>query len=673
MELSSLEKAVEVVTSPDVTAAKMFEELGDVLTRREDLEHAVYTIKDDAKAADKVKYVAFIAAHVFKTVSKISKLSLPTKVGAQAGSIASDILTVAAEALSAYKNEPAEKLEGILKNLDAKVNNDFGGHLTDKSGKYNVDLAEIYLTYYAMFNIFTLFLMLYFAMAGDSVNKIQQKQAQEIFHAFRKFSNKFKKNTGTETAQDLNFFSPAETDADMIDQDAVIATDKRIKKEQEAKLKELQKDLKEKLATAQKIDHTSDYEGISKDEAHYLDAASQQLAEQQRQLGQWNHEAVTGNDYAAGGYLSPDEQQDKMKELMDNIRHQMKQQPSADNSKNETPMQQVAKRARKMLQEDEKRLADLRHQKIAEAKAAREKQEKKEMREVNRKLKSELKALKEQEKIYKNNDITDDRSYWSNEKPSSENIPTTHELANELRKNYERAKLERIHNELLEKRKKAADLKQKQEAEAAAKAKAHDELKAKLEKKGKKIKKTLAAAQKRKAKQARLKAKAEKAKARAAKQQAKEAAKAAQDQKKVAGRFMLEVNASNGDEKSAKKLNRQYESQYKREIKKESRRRKQHSIDLVVNKRKGNAKAKQDAEKKQQKALKELAKETKKLYKGINRQEKNRKKAERGKFKHALDHGKVVYYSRSGMTFYGISRGVYNKLNKKRRWYTLWY
>lgn len=523
MDLSSLEKAAEVVTSPDVTAAKIFEELGDVLTRREDLEHAVYTIKDDAKVADKVKYVSFIAAYVFKAVSKLSKLSLPTKVGVQAGSIASDILTVAAEALSAYQNEPAEKLEGILKNLDAKVNNDFDGHLTDQKGKYNVDLAEIYLTYYAMFNIFTLFLMLYFAMAGDSVNKIKQKQAQEMFHAFRKFSNKFKKNTGTETAQDLKFFSPTENDSDMIDQDAVNATYKKIKKEQEAKIEELQKDLKEKLATAKKIDHHGDYEGISKDEAQYLDAASQQLAEQQRQLGQWDHEAVTGNDYAAGGYQSPDQQQDKLKELMDNIRHQMKQRPSADNSQNETTAQQAAKRARKMLQEDEQRLSDLRQQKITEAKAAREKQQKKEMQEINRKLKNELKALKEQDKRSENNDLTDDRSYLNAGKPDGEEIPTAHQ-----------------------------------------------------------VKKTLKAGQKHKAKQVRIKAKPRK--------------------------------------------------------------------DVIKN---------------QQRTIKALSTENVKLYKGINRQDKNHVKAEQGKFRHALNHGQVVHYSKSGIKFYGISRRVYNKTKKK--------
>ena len=544
MAQSNLEQAVEIVTSPDIGAVQMFEELGKVLTRHEDLEHAVYTIKDDAKMADKVKYVSFIASYIFKAVSKLSKLSLPTKIGAQAGAIASDILTVTSQAFSAYKNEPAEKMEGILKNLDAKVYADFKGHLTDKSGKYNVDLAEIYLTYYAMFNIFTLFLMLYFAMAGKSVDKIQQKQAQEIFHAFRKFSNKFKKNTGTESGQDLNLFSPAESDTDMIDQEAIDSSYKRIRKEQEAKIKELQKDLKEKQAAAQKIDHKSDYEGISKEEAQYLDATSQQLAEQQRQVGQWNHETVTGNDYAAGGYQSPEEQQDKLKELMDNMAHQMKQRPSADNSKNETPAQQVAKRARKMLQEDEKRLADLRRQKIAEAKAAREKQQKKEMQEVNKKLKNELKALKEQEKIYANNDITDDRSYWSNEKPSSENISTTHDLQNELRKTAERAKLERIHNELLAKRKKAASLKQKQEAGA------------------------------------------KKAKAQSTKKQPRKA----------------------------------------------------------------------------------IAKGSAKVYKGINRQKK-RAKVERKKFRNALNRNQVEYLSRSGIKFYGISRQVYNKIDKKRSWY----
>lgn len=487
MVQSNLAQAVEIVINPDIAAVDMFKELGKVLTRYQDLDHAVYTIKDDAKAADHVKYAAFIAAYVFKAVSKLSKLSLPTKIGAQAGAIASDILTVASEAFSAYKNEPAEKMEGILKNLDAKVYADFKGHLTDKSGKYNVDLAEIYLTYYAMFNIFVLFLMLYFAMAGDSVKKIKEKQAQEIFHAFRKFSNKFKKNTGTETDEDLNLFSPAESDADMLDQEAVDSSYNRIRKEQEAQIKELQKDLKEKLKTAQKIDHKSDYEGISKEEAQHMDAASQQLAEQQRQVGRWDQETVTGNDYVAAGYQSPDEQQDKLKELMDNMAHQMKQRPSADNSKNETPTQQVAKRAQQMLQEDEKRLADLRQQKMAEAKAAREKQQKKEMQEVNRKLKNELKALKEQDKIYENNDITDDRSYWSNGKPEDENIPTTHELENELRKTSEKAKAERIHNELVEKRKKAAALKHKAEP------------------KTKHNKKTLKTAQKRKAKPAKEK------------------------------------------------------------------------------------------------------------------------------------------------------------------------
>lgn len=547
MAQSNLEQAVEIVTNPAIGSVDMFKELGKVLTRHEDLEHAVYTIEDDAKAADKVKYVAFIASYIFKAVSKLSKLSLPTKIGAQAGAVASDILTVTSQAFSAYKNEPAEKMEEILKNLDAKVYADFKGHLTDKKGKYNVDLAEIYLTYYAMFNIFTLFLMLYFAMAGKSVDKIQQKQAQEIFHAFRKFSNKFKKNTGTETAQDLNLFSPAESDSDMIDQEAIDSSYKRIRKEQEAKLKELQKDLKEKQAAAQKIDHQADYEGINKEEAQYLDATSQQLTEQQRQVGQWNKETVTGNDYAAGGYQSPEEQQDKLKELMDNMAHQMKQRPSADNSKNETPAQQVAKRARKMLQEDEKRLSDLRRQKIAEAKAAREKQQKKEMREVNKKLKNELKALKEQEKIYANNDITDDRSYWSNGKPESENIPTTHDLQNKLRKTAERAKAERIHNELIEKRKKAAALKQKQEAEPKAKQN----------------KKSLKAEQKQKAKPAKKKAK---------------------------------------------------------------------------------------------------------MYKGINRQKKSRPKAKRVKFRHALNHDQAVYLSKSGIKFYGISRKVYNKKDKKRRW-----
>lgn len=546
MAQSNLEQAVEIVTNPAIGSVDMFKELGKVLTRHEDLEHAVYTIEDDAKAADKVKYVAFIASYIFKAVSKLSKLSLPTKIGAQAGAVASDILTVTSQAFSAYKNEPAEKMEEILKNLDAKVYADFKGHLTDKKGKYNVDLAEIYLTYYAMFNIFTLFLMLYFAMAGKSVDKIQQKQAQEIFHAFRKFSNKFKKNTGTETAQDLNLFSPAESDSDMIDQEAIDSSYKRIRKEQEAKLKELQKDLKEKQAAAQKIDHQADYEGINKEEAQYLDATSQQLTEQQRQVGQWNKETVTGNDYAAGGYQSPEEQQDKLKELMDNMAHQMKQRPSADNSKNETPAQQVAKRARKMLQEDEKRLSDLRRQKIAEAKAAREKQQKKEMKEVNKKLKNELKALKEQEKIYANNDITDDRSYWSDEKPSSENIPSTHDLQNKLRKTAERAKAERIHNELVEKRKKAA-LKQKQEAEPKAKQN----------------KKSLKAEQKQKAKPAKKKAK---------------------------------------------------------------------------------------------------------MYKGINRQKKSRPKAKRVKFRHALNHDQAVYLSKSGIKFYGISRKVYNKKDKKRRW-----
>lgn len=546
MAQSNLEQAVEIVTNPAIGSVDMFKELGKVLTRHEDLEHAVYTIEDDAKAADKVKYVAFIASYIFKAVSKLSKLSLPTKIGAQAGAVASDILTVTSQAFSAYKNEPAEKMEEILKNLDAKVYADFKGHLTDKKGKYNVDLAEIYLTYYAMFNIFTLFLMLYFAMAGKSVDKIQQKQAQEIFHAFRKFSNKFKKNTGTETAQDLNLFSPAESDSDMIDQEAIDSSYKRIRKEQEAKLKELQKDLKEKQAAAQKIDHQADYEGINKEEAQYLDATSQQLTEQQRQVGQWNKETVTGNDYAAGGYQSPEEQQDKLKELMDNMAHQMKQRPSADNSKNETPAQQVAKRARKMLQEDEKRLSDLRRQKIAEAKAAREKQQKKEMREVNKKLKNELKALKEQEKIYANNDITDDRSYWSNGKPESENIPTTHDLQNKLRKTAERAKAERIHNELIEKRKKAAALKQKQEAEPKAKQN----------------KKSLKAEQKQKAKPAKKKAK---------------------------------------------------------------------------------------------------------MYKGINRQKKSRPKAKRVKFRHALNHDQAVYLSKSGIKFYGISRKVYNKKDKKRR------
>ena len=543
MTQNNLEQAVEIVTDPGIGAVDMFKELGKVLTRYEDLERAVYTIEDDAKAADKVKYVAFIASYIFKAVSKLSKLSLPTKIGAQAGAVASDILTVTSQAFSAYKNEPAEKMEGILKNLDAKVYSDFKGHLTDKKGKYNVDLAEIYLTYYAMFNIFVLFLMLYFAMAGKSVEKIQQEQAQEIFHAFRKFSNKFKKNTGTETAQDLNLFSPAESDSDMIDQEAIDSSYKRIRKEQEAKLKELQKDLKEKQAAAQKIDHQADYEGINKEEAQYLDATSQQLTEQQRQVGQWNKETVTGNDYAAGGYQSPEEQQDKLKELLDNMAHQMKQRPSADNSKNETPTQQVAKRARKMLQEDEKRLSDLRHQKIAEAKAAQEKQQKKEMQEVNKKLKNELKALKEQEKIYANNDITDDRSYWSNGKPESENIPTTHDLQNKLRKTAERAKAERIHNELIEKRKKAAALKQKPEPKV------------------KQNKKTLKAAQKQKAKPAKKKAK---------------------------------------------------------------------------------------------------------MYKGINRQKKSRPKAKRVKFRHALNHDQTVYLSKSGIKFYGISRKVYNKKDKKR-------
>lgn len=539
MSQSNFEQAVEIVTNPNISGVQMFDELGKVLTRYEDLDHAVYTIEDDAKAADKVKYISFIAAYVFKTVSKLSKLSLPTKIGAQAGAVASDILTVTSEAFSAYKNEPAEKMEGILKNLDGKVYSDFKGHLTDKSGKYNVDLAEIYLTYYAMFNIFVLFLMLYFAMAGKSVDKIQQKQAQEIFHAFRKFSNKFKKNTGTETAQDLNFFSPAESDSDMVDQEAIDSSYKRIRKEQEAKIKELQKDLKEKQSAAQKIDHKSDYEGISKEEAQYLDAASQQLTEQQRQVGRWDQETVTGNDYAAGGYQSPDEQQDKMKELMDNMAHQMKQRPSADNSKNGTPEQQVAKRARKMLQEDEQRLSDLRHQKIAEAKAAREKQQKKEMQEVNKKLKKELKALKEQNKLYENNDIADDRSYWSDEKPSSENIPTTHEL----RKTTERAKAERIHNELVEKRKKGAALKPKQEA--------------------------------------------------------------------------------------------------------------------------GGKKGKAQPTKKQPR--KAIAKGSAKVYKGINRQKKSLPKAERGKFRHALNHDQAVYLSKSGIKFYGISRKVYNKIDKKRR------
>ena len=543
MTQSNLEQAVEIVTNSDITPAKMFEELGKVLTRREDLEHAVYTIEDDAKTADKVKYVAFIASYIFKAVSKLSKLTLPTKIGAQAGAVASDILTVTSQAFSAYKNEPAEKMVGILKNLDAKVYADFKGHLTDKSGKYNVDLAEIYLTYYAMFNIFTLFLMLYFAMAGKSVDKIQQKQAQEIFHAFRKFSNKFKKNTGTETAQDLNLFSPAESELDMIDQEAIDSSYKRIRKEQEAKIKELQKDLKEKQAAAQKIDHKSDYEGINKEEAQHIDAASQQLAEQQRQVGRWNQETVTGNDYAAGGYQSPDEQQDKMKELMDNVAHQMKHRPSTDNSKNDTPAQQVAKRARKMLQEDEKRLSDLRRQKIAEAKAAREKQQKKEMQEVNKKLKKELKALKEQEKLYANNDITDDHSYWSNGKPEDENIATAHDLQNELRKTAERAKAERIHNELIEKQKKAAALKQKPEAEPKAKQN----------------KKTLKAAQKRKAKP---------------------------------------------------------------------------------------------------------AKENVKPYKGIKRQKKSRPKAKRVKFRHSLNHSQAVYLSKSGIKFYGISRKVYNKIDK---------
>ena len=542
MTQSNLEQAVEIVTNPNIAAVQMFEELGKVLTRREDLDHAVYTIKDDAKAADKVKYAAFIASYVFKAVSKLSKLSLPTKIGAQGGAIASDILTVASEAFSAYKNEPAEKMKDILKNLDAKVYSDFKGHLKDKTGKYNVDLAEIYLTYYAMFNIFTLFLMLYFAMAGKSVDKIQQKQAQEIFHAFRKFSNKFKKNTGTETDQDLNLFNPAESDGDMLDQEANGSSYNRMLKEQEAKIKELQKDLKEKQAAAQKIDHKSDYEGINKEEAQHMDAASQQLAEQQRQVGRWNQEVVTGNDYAAGGYQSPEEQQDKLKELMDNMAHQMKHRPSADNSKNETPAQQVAKRARKMLQEDEKRLSDLRQQKIAKAKAAQEKQQKKEMQEVNKKLKNELKALKEQEKIYANNDISDDRSYWSDEKPSSENIPTTLELKNELRKTNERVKLERIHSELVEKRTKAAALKQKAEP-----------------------------------------------------------------------------------------------------------------------------KTKAPVAKKQQKTIKAQPKGKPKQYKGIKRQQKSHPKAKRVKFRHALNHDQAVYYSKSGIKFYGISRKVYNKIDKKRR------
>ena len=174
------------------------------------------------------------------------------------------------------------------------------------------------------------------------------------------------------------------------------------------------------------------------------------------------------------------------------------------------------------------------------------------MQEVNKKLKNELKALKEQEKIYANNDITDDRSYWSDEKPSSENIPTTHDLQSKLRKTAERDKAERIHNELIEKRKKATALKQKQEAEPKAKQN----------------KKILKAAQKQKAKPAK---------------------------KKV------------------------------------------------------------------------------KMYKGINRQKKSRPKAKRVKFRHALNHDQAVYLSKSGIKFYGISRKVYNKKDKKRSWFVLWF
>lgn len=361
----------------------------------------------DAGEAEKVKPLLYLAAVLFKVASKVSAFNLPAKFAANMAGDGAEVLAIATELLSSYKDETTENMQKILVTVNQTTKGDYGVPLTNEKGEYNTQLTELMLMYYCFFDIYYLLLTYMIITGSKSLEKVKTIQARKVLESFRKISNKFKKNTGTESAADLNFNDPKETPAELLEQENREVT--------EETLSEVQKQQKATIDKMEEMEKLADQNATSAaaEAEKSIPTYSKDAKQQQAMSAVTNHQnsQINNKDYQAAGYDDGQNEQGRLKELMENIA--AKSQENYNNQRDKE-QQQTTQAAQQMIQNNEKHHQDQSSKKQAEIKNNQKQNYDKLTRETIKTLKNELKKIKKNEKEQRGNKtrLVDDVSFW---------------------------------------------------------------------------------------------------------------------------------------------------------------------------------------------------------------------------------------------------------------------
>lgn len=362
----------------------------------------------DAGNAEKVKPLLYLAAVLFKVASKVSAFNLPAKFTADMAGDGAEVLAIATELLSSYKDETTENMQKILSTVNQTTKSDYGVPLTNEKGEYNNQLTELMLMYYCFFDIYYLLLTYMIITGSKSLEKVKTIQARKVLEAFRKISNKFKKNTGTESAADLNFNDPKETPAELLEQENREVT--------EETLSEVQQQQKATIVKMEEMNKLAEQNATSAAaEVEESTPAYSKYAERQRRamaaITEHQSSQINKKDYQNAGYNDGQNEKGRLKELMENIA--AKNQESY-NSQRDKVQQQAKQEAQQMIQNDEVKHSDQSSNRQAEIKNNQKQNYDKLTRQTIKNLKNELKKIKKNEKEQRGNKtrLVDDVSFW---------------------------------------------------------------------------------------------------------------------------------------------------------------------------------------------------------------------------------------------------------------------
>lgn len=408
MSTSEIDKLLSQTYDFSQSPKVIFDNFLENFTVYKPIDQTAELVIKDAGEAEKVKPLLYLAAVLFKVASKVSAFNLPAKFTADMAGDGAEVLAIATELLSSYKDETTENMQKILMNINQTTKDDYGVPLTNEKGEYKTQLTELMLMYYCFFDIYYLLLTYMIITGSKSLEKVKTIQARKVLEAFRKISNKFKKNTGTESAADLNFNDPKETPAELLEQE-----NREVTEETLSEVQQQQKATIDKMEEMEKLADQNANSAAAEAEKSIPIYSKDAKQQQQAMTAVANHQnsQINKKDYQNAGYNDGQNEQGRLKELMENIA--VKSQENY-NSQRVKEQQQTKQEAQQMIHDGEKKRTDQSSKKQAEIKNNQKQNYDKLTRETIKSLKNELKKIKKNEKEQRGNKtrLVDDVSFW---------------------------------------------------------------------------------------------------------------------------------------------------------------------------------------------------------------------------------------------------------------------